>query len=229
MSEYKSIVKWAVDDRPREKLLQHGSSVLSTAELLAILLGSGSREESAVDLAKRILAYYDNKISRLSKATPQELCKNFKGIGYAKAVTILASMELGARKRLENEERITIRGSEDIFRHFLPRLGDLTHEEFWVTMLNNANVVIATRKLSMGGTKGTVVDNVLLMKMAIEYLASGIIICHNHPSGTLQASDADIKITQKINSLCELLDIRLLDHLIVCGKTYFSFADEGML
>lgn len=229
MSKYKSIVKWAVDDRPREKLLQHGSSVLSTAELLAILLGSGSREESAVDLAKRILAHYDNKISRLSKATPQELCKNFKGVGHAKAVTILASMELGTRKGLEREERVVIRSSEDVFRHFSPRLVDLTHEEFWVAMVNNANAIITTQKLSSGGTKGTVVDKVLLMKMAIEHLASGIIICHNHPSGTLKASTSDIKITEDIKSLCQLLEMRLLDHLIVCGKNYFSFADEGIL
>lgn len=229
MIKYTSIAQWAEDDRPREKLLLHGRATLSTAELLAILIGSGSREQSAVDLAKNILAHYDNDLNRLSKASAQELCNNFKGVGTAKAVSILAAMELAVRKGMSTEQSFTINSSATAFQLLAPRLENLTHEEFWVVLLNNANKVLAVKKLSMGGTKGTIVDKAMLLKLAIEHLASGIILSHNHPSGMQKASQEDIKITQTTKQLCELLGIRLLDHIIVCGKNYLSFADEGIL
>lgn len=229
MSDYKPIAQWATDDRPREKLLKHGKQTLSSAELLAILLGSGSRECSAVDLAKQILAYYDNNLHKLSKASAQELCKNFKGVGTAKAVSILAAMELATRKGMEAEQNYTIGSSKDAYKLLAPRFADLAHEEFWVVLLNNANKVLALKKLSMGGTRGTVVDKSMLLKLAIEHLATGIILCHNHPSGVQKASKEDCQLTTSIKELCNILSIRLLDHLIICGKNYLSFTDEGIL
>lgn len=222
-------MSWAVDDRPREKLLIHGRNTLSLAELIAILLGSGNKEDSAVDLAKKILSHYDNNLNKLSRASAQELCKNFKGVGTAKAVSILAAMELAIRKGLETETTPVINNSEVAYQLIVPRLKDLPHEEFWVILLNNANKPIAIKQLSTGGTKGTVVDKTMLLKLAIEHLASGIILAHNHPSGQKKASEADCKITQSIKELCHLLDIRLLDHIIVCNDSFLSFADEGIL
>lgn len=229
MKKHSSILSWAVDDRPREKLLMHGRNTLSLAELIAILLGSGNKEDSAVDLAKKILSHYDNNLNKLSRASAQELCKNFKGVGTAKAVSILAAMELAIRKGLETETTPVINNSEVAYQLIVPRLKDLPHEEFWVILLNNANKPIAIKQLSTGGTKGTVVDKTILLKLAIEHLASGIILAHNHPSGQKKASEADCKITQSIKELCHLLDIRLLDHIIVCNDSFLSFADEGIL
>lgn len=229
MSKYKSIAHWAIDDRPREKLLEHGKQTLSLAELLAILLGSGSRECSAVDLSKEILAHYDNSLDKLSRASAQELCKNFKGVGTAKAVSILAAMELAVRKGMKAEQNYIIDSSEAAFRVLAPRLADLAHEEFWVVLLNNTNKVLAIKKLSMGGTRGTIVDKSMLLKLAIEHLATGIILCHNHPSGMQTASAEDRKLTASVKELCNILNIRLLDHIIICGKDYLSFADEGIL
>lgn len=229
MTIYKSINQWAADDRPREKLLKHGRSALSLSELLAILLGSGSREDSAVSLAKRILAHYDNSLHRLSKASAQELCKNFKGVGTAKAISILAAMELAVRKDAETEENAVINSSEAAYKLLAPRLSDLPHEEFWVVLLNNANSLLALKKLSMGGTQGTVVDKSMLLKITIEHLASGLILCHNHPSGVQEPSSADKQLTSSVKELCQLLSIRLLDHIIICNDRYFSFADNGIL
>ncbi len=226
MTNYKSIAQWAEDDRPREKLLQHGKQTLSNAELLAILLGSGS----AVDLAKQILAHYDNNLSLLARASAQELCKNFKGVGTAKAVTILATMELAVRKGNNTAETPQVKNSEDAFKIFAPYLSNLAHEEFWIALLDNSNKLIATKKLSMGGTKGTTIDKKILLKLAVEHLASGLIIAHNHPSGMPKPSQEDRNITQAIKELCQLLDIQLIDHIIICNKDYFvSFADEGIL
>ncbi|PVX52575.1 DNA repair protein RadC [Balneicella halophila] len=229
MKDTKAITSWAEDDRPREKLLMHGRNTLSIAELIAILLGSGNKEDSAVDLAKKILLHYDNSLNKLSRASAQELCKNFKGVGNAKAVTLLAAMELAVRKGLEKESAVVITSSQDAYQLIAHRLADLSHEEFWVLLLNNANKVITTNKLSMGGTKGTVVDKSMLLKLVVEHLASGIILAHNHPSGQKKTSQADRQITKDVKELCQLLDIRLLDHIIVCHTTYLSFADEGII
>ncbi len=230
MTTKKSILHWAEDDRPREKLLKHGKQTLSNAELLAILLGSGSRDYSAVDLAKQILAHYDNNLSLLARASAQELCKNFKGIGTAKAVSILAAMEIATRKSANADTPPPqITDSETAYQIFISHLKDLSHEEFWVTLLTNSNRVITTKRLSIGGTNGTVVDKKILLKLAVEHLATSIIIAHNHPSENTKPSKADIAITESIKEVCQLLDIKLLDHIIICGNTYVSLADEGLL
>lgn len=229
MIKSKPIAEWAEDDRPREKLLSKGRTSLSLAELLAIILGSGSREESAVDLAKRILAHYNNSLQMLGRVSVQELCKKFKGVGTAKAVSIIAVMELASRKTNEIPKIIKITCSKDAYKLFAGQLTDLPYEELWVAILNNNNKVLSTQRLSKGGTKGTVADKSILFKKVIEYLGTGIILCHNHPAGSLQPSREDIKLTQSLKDACELLDIKLLDHLILAGQHYFSFADEGYL
>ncbi len=224
-----SIKHWADDDKPREKLLQKGRSVLSDAELIAILIGSGSKEESAVDLSKRILSSVGNNLNELGKLSVQQL-KQFKGIGEAKAVTIAAALEMGRRRRTEDAPTITkIMGSQDAFDLLQPLIGDLQHEEFWIVYLNNSNKVLHKEQLSKGGITGTLVDVRLVLKQALEYGAVGLILAHNHPSGTLKASRADKEITEKLNRASSALDIKVLDHLIVTQKAYFSFADEQLL
>jgi len=223
------IKSWSEDDRPREKLMSKGRSVLSDAELIAILIGSGSRTESAVELSRRILNHVDNNLNHLGKLTVNDLTK-FKGIGEAKAVSIVAALELGRRrKEVEAIKKNKIQTSKDAFDIVAPFLTDLPHEEFWAVYLNRANNVIEKRFVSSGGVAGTVVDVKMVYKPAIENLASSIIICHNHPSGNNKPSDADIRITKKIIEAGKLLEINVLDHIIVCENTYFSFADEGML
>ena len=220
---------WAEDDRPREKLLQKGKISLSDAELIAILIGSGSRNESAVDLCKKILATSDHSLNELGKLSIPQLMK-FKGIGLAKAVTIIAAMELGRRRRTEEAlERKKITSSSSVFEIMQPVIGDLAHEEFHILYLNNSNKVINRTQLSKGGITGTLVDVRLALKMALEHGATSIILCHNHPSGNLNPSSADKQLTQKLKTAGESLDIKILDHLIVTEKSYFSFADEGLL
>lgn len=224
-----SIKSWAEDDRPREKLMLKGQSALSDAELLAILLGSGSRNESAVDLAKRILAKAENNLSLLGKMTLADL-KTFKGMGEAKAVTVLAAMELGRRRKQSDvRDRIQISSSKDVFEIMEPQLADLPHEEFWIILLNRSNKIIRKECISRGGITGTIADLRLIFKPAVESLATGLIVCHNHPSGNIKPSDADISLTRKIRDAGALLDIQLLDHLIIAEKAYYSFADEGRL
>jgi len=224
-----SIKHWSDDDKPREKLLQKGTLALSDAELIAILIGSGSRSESAVELSKRILASVDNHLNELGRLSIKDLTK-FKGIGEAKAVTIAAAMEIGRRRRGEAAQRISkINGSADAFELLLPQMGDLRHEEFWILYLNNANKVLLTSQISKGGLTGTLVDIRIIMKQALEVGAVGLILAHNHPSGTLRASEADIEVTQKIKSAAKALDIRVLDHLIITQQKYYSFADDNML
>ncbi|OSY88498.1 hypothetical protein WH52_07025 [Tenacibaculum holothuriorum] len=224
-----SIKSWALDDRPREKLILKGKNVLSDAELIAILIGSGNREESAVALAKRILQSVDNNLNKLSKLSIEELMK-FKGIGEAKAISIVTALEFGKRRQFEEREILPkISGSKDAFKIIQPVLGDLSHEEFWVLHLNNANKVITKQQLSKGGMTGALVDVRLLFKRALELSSVGILICHNHPSGKLNPSSSDIELTKKIKEASLTLDIKLLDHLIVTEKAYFSFADEGIL
>lgn len=230
MSETTSfpIRHWADDDRPREKLLERGAASLSDAELLAILLGSGSARENAVDLAKRILAHFAG-LNALGKSSAPQLLA-FKGIGTAKAVTLLAAMELTKRRKNEaTPELRKITSSASVFTLMQPVLGELPHEEFWILYLNNSNKIIAKAQLSKGGITGTVVDVRLLYKNAIGHGATGIILCHNHPSGALSPSQADRDITKKIKSAGEHLDIKLLDHLIITEAHYYSFADEGIL
>jgi len=224
-----TIKSWAIDDRPREKLVAKGKSALSDAELIAILIGSGNREESAVALSKRMLQSVDGNINELAKLSVEKLT-TFKGIGEAKAISIITALELGKRRQLETAmEKPKITSSVAVFNLLQPIIGDLEHEEFWVLFLNNSNKVVAKNQISKGGLTATVVDVRLLFKRALELAAVAIIVCHNHPSGKLQPSDADQQLTQKINEAGTTLDIKLLDHLIITEKAYFSFADENLL
>jgi len=224
-----SIKNWSDDDKPREKLVQKGKSVLSSAELIAILIGSGSRNESAVELSKRILASVNNNLNDLGKLSVKQLTQ-FKGIGEAKAITIIAALEIGRRRRIEDVEEVNvITSSESAFEVLLPNLGELQHEEFWIVYLNNSNKILHKAQLSKGGITGTLVDVRLAMKQALEYGAVGLILAHNHPSGTLKPSAADKEITQKLKTAAQILDIKVLDHLIITQKDYFSFADKGIL
>jgi DNA repair protein RadC len=223
------ITDWAVEDRPREKLYHKGTSSLSDAELLAILIGSGTRERSAVDLGRELLSTVDNNLNSLAKLTISELTK-INGIGNARAITIAAALEIGRRRKLSDiPEMPQIKCSRDVFDLLSPVLSDLPHEEFWILFLNRSNKVINRMKLSQGGISGTVTDVRLVMKRALEYLASGIIVCHNHPSGNLNPSESDTRITRKIKEAGNIMDIQLLDHLIISEKEYYSFADNGLL
>lgn len=223
------IRSWSEDDKPREKLLLKGKTALSDAELIAILIGSGSRNESAVSLSKRILASVDYNLNALGKLSVNQL-NHFKGIGDAKALTIQAAMELGRRRRLEAAVELQkITSSKIIFDIMQPIIGELMYEEFWIVYLNNSNKIIAKSQLSKGGITGTVVDVRLVFKTALELGAVGIILAHNHPSGTIQPSESDKQITQKLKSGGEQLDIRILDHIIVTETQYFSFSDAGIL
>ncbi|WP_276167944.1 RadC family protein [Zobellia alginiliquefaciens] len=224
-----SIKHWSDDDKPREKLVQKGRSVLSDAELIAILIGSGSRDESAVELAKRILASANNNLNELGKLTIKQLM-TFKGIGEAKAVTIAAALEMGRRRRGEEAQKISkINSSRDVFDLLQPRIGELQHEEFWILYLSNANKVLHSAQLSKGGLTGTLVDVRIVMRQALEQGAVGLVLSHNHPSGTLRPSEEDRKVTQKLKRAAAALDIKVLDHLIITQKDYYSFADEGIL
>ena len=224
-----SIKNWAEDDRPREKLLQKGKLSLSDSELIAILIGSGSKNETAVELSKRILSSTKNNLSELGKLSIGQLCK-FKGIGPAKAVSIVAALELGRRRRLEEAlEQKKISSSQSIFEIMQPVIGELPHEEFWIIYLNNSNKVIEQFQISKGGITGTLVDVRITLKKALEVGAVSIILVHNHPSGNLKASEADKQLTKKLKTAAESLDIKVLDHIIVTEKSYLSFADEGML
>ncbi|WMI68023.1 DNA repair protein RadC [Mangrovimonas sp. YM274] len=224
-----SIKNWSQHDQPREKLRDKGKSVLSDAELLAILIGSGSRSESAVELCKRILASVENNLNNLGKLSITQLME-FKGVGEAKAISIVAAMELGRRRRGEEAlEKQKILSSASVFELMQPIVGELPHEEFWILYLNNSNKVIQKNLLSKGGITGTLVDVRLVLKTALQVGATGLILVHNHPSGTLVASEADKQITQKLKQASSSLDIKVLDHLIITERAYFSFADEGIL
>ncbi len=224
-----SIKYWAEDDRPREKFLLKGRAALSDAELLAIILGSGSRKESAVELAKRVLEAAKGNLIELGRYNLKQLME-FNGIGEAKAISIAAALEIGRRRREQEffvKEKIT--SSNDIFELMHGDLSDLNFEEFWIVILNRANKVLKKIKISSGGVSGTVADTRVIFKSAIDELASAIILVHNHPSGNLKPSQADISLTKKLKSAGEVLDIPILDHLIIAENSYFSFADEGLL
>ncbi|MCB8963835.1 MAG: DNA repair protein RadC [Bacteroidales bacterium] len=229
--EYKrlTIKEWAVEDRPREKMLQKGMGSLSDAELIAILLRSGNMNETAVTVAQRLLQTAQNNLNELGKFTLNQITQ-IKGIGPAKAITVLAALELGRRRKANealNRERIT--SSRNVIEILQPKLADLPHEEFWALLLNKANKIIEMARVSQGGVAGTVVDVRIIVKAAIEKLASSIIIAHNHPSGNPKPSDKDIAITQKLKDATSLMDIALLDHVIITDNECYSFADNGNL
>jgi DNA repair protein RadC len=224
-----NIKSWSPEDRPREKLLLKGNQALSDAELVAILIGSGTPKLSAVELSKKILQQVDNNLNNLARLTVKDLMK-IKGIGKAKAITIVAALELGRRrKESDPEEKPKISSSRDAFELLKSDLMDLPKEEFWVLCLNRANRIIKKKRVSEGGVSGTVADPKIIYKLALEELASGVIVAHNHPSGNLQPSQSDIDLTRKLKEAGRFLEISLLDHLIVANQKYLSFADEGML
>lgn len=228
MEQNFSIKNWAEDDKPREKLMLKGKTALSDAELVAILIGSGSRNESAVSLSKRILASVENNLNALGKLSLKQLIE-FKGIGEAKAIAIVAALELGRRRRAEETVALQkITSSKAVFEIMQPIIGELQHEEFWVLYLNNSNKVLYKSQLSKGGITGTVVDVRLIFKTALEHNATSVILSHNHPSGKLQASDADKEITKKLKLAGEQLDVKVLDHIIITETGYLSFQDEGI-
>lgn len=229
--EYKksNIKSWALEDRPREKLLALGVHSLSDTELLAILLGSGTRNVTAVELARQVLESSGNNLHELGKSGVSELSK-IKGIGKTKSLMLLSAFELGRRRsNTESVQKQKITSSRDVFNLFHPLLGDIPHEEFWILVLNRSNHIVEKTRISQGGISGTVIDSRLILKTALEKLASGLILCHNHPSGNTQPSDPDKKITEKIRNAASFMEISLLDHIIIADKSYFSFADEGML
>lgn len=224
-----SIKFLAEDDRPREKFLLKGRNTLSDSELLAIIMGSGNREESAVELARRILESVSNNWHQLSLLSIQDLMK-FKGIGEAKAISIATALEIGNRKALQEvPEKIQIGSSKDAYKVLKVFLSELRHEEFWILFLNQSNKIVHKTCLSQGGIAQAVVDVRILFRMALDHFATGIIVAHNHPSGSLKPSAEDIRITKDIKEAGKLLKIELLDHLIVSQQSYFSFADENML
>ena len=223
------IKELAKDDRPREKALHRGVASLSDAELIAILLRSGSTEETAVQLAQKILSLVSNNLNALGKLSFRELMI-YKGIGETKALTIAAAMELGRRKGIsEPEKRDSIRSSHDAFRLFYPVLCDLPHEELWIALTNNASKVIEKVKISQGGIGETTADLRFILKSAINTVCHGIVLCHNHPSGNLQPSPQDDMLTSRVGQAAQLMSIQLLDHIIISDKNYYSYADEGRL
>ncbi|EDM34054.1 DNA repair protein [Pedobacter sp. BAL39] len=226
----KIVIKdWAEADRPREKLMKHGRRHLTDAELVAILINSGNKDESAVDLSKRILASCGNDLDALGRLSVKEL-STFRGIGEAKAIAIVAALELGRRrKNTEAKAVVQIRSSADSYQQLLPVFSDLTHEEFWILLLNRANHVIGNFQISKGGLSGTVADPKVIFKTALEHNAAAIILSHNHPSGNCKPSADDLSITKKIVAAGKVLDLPVIDHLIVTNKMCFSFTDEGLI
>jgi DNA repair protein radc len=224
------IKDWAEDDRPREKMLQKGISSLSDAELIAILIGSGSRGKSAVELSQEILYDQNYDLNQLGRLNIQELTRKYKGIGTAKAITILTALEIGRRRNMhQSAKRFAITSSGDVYRHFQPLLSDLPHEEFWVAMLNQSNHIIHRQQISKGGIAETAVDVRIILKDALQRLATGLILVHNHPSGNNRPSAADDAFTRKMKEAAKLVDIRVLDHIIIGQDCYFSYADEGKI
>lgn len=228
-TNYLSINNWAIEDRPREKLLQKGKSSLTNSELIAILIGSGSKNQSAVELAQSILRDNEDNLHVLSRQNMSELLK-FKGIGEAKAISIIAALELGRRRQSEEAlDKTKIGSSKDAFNILSSKLSDLNHEEFWVLLLNRSNKVLKTERISIGGIHGTVVDPKIIFKLALENNSCGVILAHNHPSGSLIPSTEDKNITSKIINAGDFLEIKVLDHLIVAENKYFSFADNDLI
>ncbi len=224
-----SIPNLSEEDRPREKLLEKGLASLTNAELIAILIGSGSSEMNAVDLSKLILKKVNHNLSELSKLSIRDLQK-FKGIGQAKAISIVSALELGRRKGYSKgfvKEKFT--NSLDIYEYMMPKLLDLYHEEFWVVLLNRSNVVLKCLQISTGGLSGTVVDPKIIFKAAVSYSAASIVLVHNHPSGNITPSLEDIKLTKKLKEGGKLLEIQVIDHIIFGNEGYYSFSDQGFM
>lgn len=229
MTERLTITQWAEEDRPREKMMLHGVSALSNAELLAILIGSGNTEESAVELMRKVLAGYSNNLNELGKASIDELCR-YKGIGPAKAITILAASELGKRRKEEKvEERVAILSSKDVYECFYPLMCDLPTEECWVLLLNQASKIIDKVKIGAGGLNATAVDVRCILREALLKRASAIALCHNHPSGNIRPSREDDRLTQQVNQASQCMNIRLVDHVILTDGAFYSYADEGRI
>jgi DNA repair protein RadC len=229
MSEYISIKNWADDDKPREKLMKLGRSALSNAELMTILIATGTKKKSALDLSKEILQLANNDLNVLARFSVRDLCK-IDGIGPAKAISIIAAIELGGRRQaLSATEKKSIKTSKDAFDMIKNTLQDLSHEEFWIYTLSQKNNVIAAHKISEGGITGTVVDSRKIFKIALEDKATGMILFHNHPSGNTQPSESDNKITKQLKEAGKLMEINVLDHIIVAETNYFSYADEGLI
>ena len=229
MTERLTITQWAEEDRPREKMMLHGASALSNAELLAILIGSGNTEESAVELMRKVLGDYRNQLSELGKASIDELCR-YKGIGAAKAITILAASELGKRRKEEAvEERREILSSKDVYECFHPLMCDLPTEECWVLLLNQASKIIDKVRISTGGLNATVVDVRCILREALLKRATAISLCHNHPSGSIRPSREDDRLTQQVNQASQCMNIRLVDHVILTDGAFYSYADEGRI
>ncbi len=224
-----SVKNWALEDRPREKLMMKGASALSDSELLAILIGSGTREKSAVEVCQEILANAENDLNKLARYNVSDLTK-FKGIGPAKAITIVAALELGRRRKNTGAKEVKkITSSRDAYQALYPYLSDLNHEEIWALLLNRSNRIESTIRVSEGGISSTVLDVRLVLREALNRYASGIILAHNHPTNNCMPSEQDIRITTKLKDAAKLMDISLLDHLILCGDRYYSFADENMM
>lgn len=224
-----NIKSWAEEDRPREKLLLKGKAALSDAELLGILIGTGIQNMTAVDLAKLILQSVSNDLNQLARLTVKDLSK-FKGIGEAKAITIVSALEVGRRRKdSEAPKRPQITCSRDAYEVLKPHLMDLPHEEFWIILLNRANHVLKCERISSGGVSGTVADPKMIFKVALENLCSAIILAHNHPSGNLTPSQADKNLTKKLREAGAYLEVPVLDHVIFTDKAYLSFADDGLL
>jgi len=224
-----NIREWSPEDRPREKLLLKGTSALSEAELVAILIGSGTTKTSAVELAKKVFLLGKNNLNELARLSVKDLMK-IKGIGEAKAITIVAALELGRRRKAQDvEEKPKISSSKDAFDLIQGDLMDLPHEEFWVLLLNRMHQVVKKKRISEGGVTGTVADPKIIYKLALEDLATGVIVAHNHPSGNLKPSQSDIDLTRKLKEAGKFLEVQLLDHLIIANRNYFSFADEGLI
>lgn len=229
MTERLTITQWAEEDRPREKMMMHGASALSNAELLAILIGSGNAEESAVELMRKVLNDYHNNLNELGKASIDDLCR-YKGIGSAKAISILAASELGKRRKEEAiKERVTILSSKDVYDCFYPLMCDLPTEEFWVLMLNQASKIIDKVKISAGGLSATAVDVRCILREALVKRASAIVLCHNHPSGNIRPSKEDDLLTRHVAQASECMDIRLVDHIILTDGAFYSYSDEGRI
>ncbi|MBR5612185.1 MAG: DNA repair protein RadC [Bacteroidaceae bacterium] len=229
MTERLTITQWAEEDRPREKMMMHGASALSNAELLAILIGSGNAEESAVELMRKILNDYHNNLNELGKASIEELCR-YKGIGSAKAISILAASELGKRRKEEAvKERVTILSSKDVYECFYPLMCDLPTEECWVLLLNQGSKIIDKTKISAGGLSATAVDVRCILREALLKRASAIVLCHNHPSGNIRPSKEDDLLTKHVAQASGCMDIRLVDHIILTDGAFYSYADEGRI
>jgi DNA repair protein RadC len=224
-----TIKSLATDDRPREKMILKGRSTLSDAELVAILINNGTRTDSALVLAQKLLHTANNDLQELTRFSLSDL-KKIKGIGDAKAVTILAALELGRRRqRSQKSKTVRITSSSDVYQLMKPVLSDLAHEEFYTVHMNRANEVISMRQISVGGTSGTIADGKVIFKQALDEKASSLILVHNHPSGQQKPSASDISLTEKLVKFGKFIDLPVLDHLIFCDNGYFSFADDGLI